>query len=132
MSSEISVSLTISGADLDFSHCTAAIGIAPTSTFVRKFDYDSSLVPEKQWTIECAKQRYETVDDATRLLLDKLSGLEENISAFASANSYKVEICCSIAIYEDRPLYELGNLTLKRLAKLNADFLMDIVDYSEN
>ncbi len=42
MSSEVSASLTVSGEALDFEECTTAIGIHPTRTFVRSFDYDST------------------------------------------------------------------------------------------
>ena len=42
-------------------------------------------------------------------------------------------ISCSVHIHEDRPVYELSaGHTIRVLADLGAEFLLDIYDYSED
>ena len=131
MSSKISVSITISGDDLNFDECTNIVGVAPSNTFVRKYHYDSSLVPVCQWSYTTQKIELESINDAVTILLKKLEPSLPQISIFANTRDYQIEFACSVDVYEDRPLYELSCETITHLAVLRARFSMEIHDFTE-
>ena len=45
-------------------------------------------------------------------------------------DSFDVGICCSVTIWEDRPIYDLSAKVIKRLADIGCEFGLDIYDYS--
>ena len=133
MSSTISASITISGDEnLSFADCTKAVGVEPTKTFVRQFDYDDSVVGARQWSVGFSKQRFESINDAMKAALEKISGAEDRLVEFARRYNYAISISCCVTIYEERPLYELEPEVLQVLARLGATFLLDIIDYSNH
>jgi hypothetical protein len=130
MCSELSASLTISGDHLNFSECTTALGINPTQTWTRPYDYDSNVVPSKQWVFGFEKKVFDSVSDAVAELFQMIYGKEERILSFASNNGYRTTVTCSVAILEDRPLYDLATEQIVNIANIGAEFMMDIYDYS--
>jgi hypothetical protein len=130
MSSKLSAILSVSGESLDFQKCSQYIGLIATSNFERTYDYDSSLVPHRQWSFATEKVERESVDDAVVQLIQHIPSIER-LSEFAANNEYDIEIICQIDVYEDRPILELSNRTIQILCQLNARFSMDIHDYTE-
>jgi hypothetical protein len=130
MGCTVSVSFSISGENLDFEDCTRSIGITPTRTFVRAFEYDSSVIPTHQWMIESDREPVQSIDDAVRIILDRIIGHEERIVRYAANHGCETQVFCSVIIYEQRPLYELCSETLQSLVVLKCRFAMDVLDYS--
>ena len=131
MSSKISASITISGDSLDFDQCSEAMGVQPSSVFERPYDYDSSIVGARQWSLETEKLELESVDDAIACLLKILPPISE-VSRFIEERGYDLEVVCSVDVYEDRPLYELSKETIAKLFCLKARFSMEIHDFTED
>lgn len=131
MTSKISAALVISGDNLDFDTCTAAMGAEPTSTFVRDFDYDSTLVSARQWTYETPKDLSESVDDTLQILLQRFLSRLSAVRNYCTEHEYDVEISCSVDVYDDRPLYELSVNTVEVLSVLRARFSMEVHDYTD-
>lgn len=131
MSSKISAALVISGDSLDFEECTKAVGVHPSRVFERTYDYDSELVPAKQWCLAAEKIELESVDDAVVGLL-KLVPSRERLFQFSEASAYDFEVACTIDVYEDRPLYELSKETIENLFHMKAGFSMEVHDYTDD
>ena len=130
MSSEITAHLVVSSDELDFSGCTAAVGIVPTKTWTRPYPYSSDVIPRKQWIFGIEKKGYVSTSDAVAELFRQIGGKEERIRSFALERRCRVTVVCDVTIHEDRPLYELTSEQISNLARLGARFLMDVFDYS--
>jgi hypothetical protein len=131
MSSKIMASIVISGDEMSFDACSKAVGLDPTTTFVRPYDYDSSLIAARQWCFATGKVELESIDDAVQALLSYLPSMH-SIADFATLGNYDVELICSVDVYEDRPLYELSKESIASLSRLRARFSMEIHDLTED
>ena len=94
----IAASLTVRGDDLDFDECTRVVGIPPTDTFVRQFEYDSSVLAARQWSIESGREELESVDDAVAALLAVFGDRLGAVRDYAAGPGRSVRVCCSVHI----------------------------------
>ena len=132
MSSLITASLAVDGDALDFDDCTRVVGIPPTDTFVRRFEYDSSVLAARQWCVESERAELESVDDAVAALFAVFGDRLGAVRDYAAGPGRGVSVSSTVIIHEDRPVYELSAATVRVLADLGAEFLLDIYDFSED
>jgi len=129
MSSEIKISLKITGNYMDFDEASAFIGLRSSKTLILENDYNR--FPKYQWSIIADYSESESVDAKLQELFAQISNHEEKIVEYSSRNNLDVFIECNIRIHIDRPLYELSSFTVKKLSELDATFRMDIFDLSK-
>lgn len=128
MTCEISASLNLDGKTFDFDECSAAVGLAATSTWTRKLEHEA--IPEAAWSLGFDKRPYDSVDVAVSAVLEQVEGREAKLLGYAGTHALDISLSCNVFIYEDRPLYSLSPATMKRLSELNAEFCLDIYDYT--
>jgi hypothetical protein len=129
MSSTFSVSLSIQGDHIDFDHCTRAIGLPPSRTWVAKIPLAG--VPQRSWSIGFEKRPFDSMNDAILCCLGLVEGFEQRLVSYVASERLSVIMACNIRIIGSRPLYDLSPTSMTRLAGLNAELLLDIFDLSE-
>lgn len=127
----IKASLVVSGEELNLDEASAMLGLQPTRT-VRKGDPRPGPLPpwpESSWVFKVQRSSFD-LDEVLGELLEIAWGRREIIRALTGHPGIEASFGASITIYENRPLYVLSPLTLKRLAYFDAEFGLDIYDYS--
>lgn len=127
--SRISAYLILASDSLDFAECTAAVGLEPTDTWVKKVKHPD--LPNKEWSFGFKKREFDSIGDALAELVRMLAGHESQIRSFAKKSGCSVSVICNVTIREDPPLYEIGEGQLLAMSQLGADFGMDIIDQSD-
>jgi hypothetical protein len=89
-----------------------------------------SVYTESFWKY-CKESNFYSVDEAVTALLRSIESKSHTLRTFVADHTLEMAIICNVTIYEDRPVYELGRGTIQKLANLNAEFIMDIFDYSD-
>lgn len=129
---EIKATLCISKKTVDFKAITELLDLQPTKEWTQvhehlkntEFDYMS-------WNYSTEKMDCASVSDVVEILLERLKGKEDKIVSLYKAG-HKISVVCPISILTDRPVYELSQEAISKLAEIKADFGMDIVDFSED
>ena len=47
-------------------------------------------------------------------------------------SGHQISVVCYITIWRDRPVYDLSRKVVKKLAEIEAEFGIDLYDYSED
>ncbi len=89
-----------------------------------------SVHQETFWKL--SKDIYEySISDALKEVLLEILPLKDQLNEYVQANQLEVSLICNVTIQEDRPLYQIESEVIQMLSSINAEFLMDIFDYSE-
>jgi Domain of unknown function (DUF4279) len=123
--------LVVWGEDLNPDEVSAKLGLQFTGTR-RKGDPRPGLLPpwpDSSWEFEVRRSSFD-LDKVLAELLGLAWHRREIIRALTDHPGTKASFGASITIYENCPLYVLSPLTLKRLAYFDAEFGLDIYDYS--
>jgi len=83
------------------------------------------------WSYGVEKVAEFSTNTVVERVLAKVWPRRDEIAAFTLANDLSVCLCCNVTIHENRPVYDLSPDVMLKLATLNAEFSMDIFDYSE-
>jgi len=129
----LTTSLILSGEDFDFEDCSSQIGLQSTKVWhpPSKRIADAFDLPKSTWSFAIEKSSHDSVDTALQELLETVWPLRNKIRDFAQKNSLQISFVCTVTILSERPVYELSSETMAKLSWFNADFSMDIFDYSE-
>ena len=111
--------------------CTEAFGIEPTEVWRQRHDHvRKSLHTTDCWAVGLKRQPFYSTDDAVRKVLEIVWPLKDKIRNFVREQNLTVTLVCNVTIFGDRPVYGLGADTIEKLAWLEAEFGLDIFDYS--
>lgn len=129
---ELKTYLCICGWDFDPAMVTSAIGLEPSKVWKQKHKHLLSRkdIPNTCWTLGRGKQKKYSVSEAVDEVLDLIWPKRAEIKKFVMNDSFNVGIDCSVTIWEDRPVYDLSEKVIKRMADLGCEFGLDIYDYS--
>ena len=123
----------VSGGDWDPITCTAALALEPTETRRRGVASrpQAPPAPENEWAIESEWVDVDSTDEPVAGLLERLWPVRSAVRGFVAANAASCGLVVVVEILAERPVYELTNLSLTRLADLGAAFSFDIYDFRE-
>jgi len=127
---QISACFVISGNGFNTDECTRAIGREPTEIGHPK-EGERPEINDTEWIIDTGKLKLYSVDEVVSSLMEDVWPHRERIETFLKQTALKGSFCCFVTIFEERPLYELSEETMRKMAALGCDFSMDIYDYSE-
>jgi hypothetical protein len=89
-----------------------------------------SIHRETFWKL--SKDIYDySISDAIKDILVEILPFKSKLNEYVQANQLEVSLICNVTIQEDRPLYQIENEVIQMLYSINAEFLMDIFDYSD-
>ena len=128
----IKIGLCVSGDDLEPEELTFHTGIVPTEIGRKGKCASGAKWPAREnfWVFELRQECY-SLDDVMVSLLDMVWHRRQAIIDYVeSKNSSSISLICNITIEDERPVYELSACTMERMVSFNAEFLMDIFDYS--
>ena len=130
---QISAWLVLSGNDFDSNACTDTIGLQPTSVWRQAHEHlrDRTDLDNMSWSYGYETRRGYDIDEVIQELLNDVRPCAASITQFSLQNKLKVSVTCNVTINSDRPLYKLSPNSMQGISELNAEFLMDIFDYSE-
>jgi len=125
--------LYISGDSINFADLEQLIQKQPTETGVKnEVRPNKKLVHAESFWKYSEETNHYSVDDAVSALLNILGGaVSQTLGNYLAEHMLDLSIICNVTIYDDRPVYELSRKTIKELANLDAEFIMDIFDYSD-
>ncbi len=130
---EISVFFVLAGDDFDTDACNLAVGVTATELWRQKRPElrDKPYLKNMNWAYGVKHVTSFTTNDVVESVVSKVWPQRADILEFAELNQLTTSLCCNVTIHEQRPVYELLPETMRQLADLNAEFLMDVMDYSE-
>ena len=130
---QITVWFVLAGDDFDADACTAAIGLSPASIWRQKRPElrDHPDLNNMNWSFGAEKVSEYSTNTVVASVLKDVWQRRDAIAAFASQHALTASVCCNITIYQERPVYQLSPDVMRKLADLDAVFLMDIFDYSD-
>ena len=104
------------------------LGLSPSRTWRRTRD---GAVFWAGWGVQLERLPLDSTDVAVRKVLEVLLGYENAIRECAAEHGLTAQVSCTVTILEDRPLYSLTPEVMGRLSALEAEFLFEVFDYSE-
>lgn len=127
----------LAGLGLDPNICTSRISIIPT-------DYSSEekvtgrniltgepYIKKPFWSLEFEKEPSDSIEDGLCKLLEILWPKRDNVTSLINSLDCYAGFTSSVTIYKDRPLYCIGPGVLSQMAYFNAEYCLDIYDYSD-
>ncbi len=73
----------------------------------------------------------DSTDDGLRRLLERLWPRREQVRQLLRETGWKAMFGTTVTITEARPVYELSGDTIQRLAFFEAEYTLDVFDFSE-
>ena len=130
---KISASFVLSGDDFDADACSNAIGLLSTDVWrqSRPELRDRPELNNMNWSYGIEITTSFSTNDVVAKIVGEIWSRKEAVLEFAKLNNLSASLCCNITIHENRSVYELMPETMRQLADLNAEFLIDIFDYSQ-
>jgi hypothetical protein len=122
----------IEGDTLDFSVCTKAVGVEPTSTEERGIrghflpSGRPNILPAS-WRIGVVHEPSADLDGCLGSLLDLVHPRVEQIKRLLSDHHYAAGFLTSVTVFDEEPSYGLSSSTLQRLAAFELDWTLDIL-----
>ncbi len=133
----ITTFFVIEGEGVVPAECTARIGLEATSSRAESVRRET-LVPSGEphilppyWRLELTKEALDSTDDGLRNLLERLCPRREQVRELLRETGWKAMFGTTVTITEARPVYELSGDTIQRLAFFEAEYTLDVFDYSE-
>lgn len=130
----IDMSLVLSGADLDTDECSDQLGLHPTRIWRprRRLVRQGVLEDRRVWYFGIRNQLYVSIDDSLSALFEVVFPRREAIARYARRKGLTTSLVCNVTIHRDRALLELSRENLTKMTALEADFSLDIFDYSRD
>jgi lambda repressor-like predicted transcriptional regulator len=130
----MAVYLTLAGRDFDPDDCTRAIGLEPTKIWKQRHEHLRARtdLDNVNWSVGIDEATSGLVSSTVDELLDRVWARRESIVAHAEARGLRVTLSCAVRIHTEAPEYLLSAATIGRVAKLGAEFVLDIFDYRED
>ncbi|MCP5787110.1 hypothetical protein NL329_29775, partial [Klebsiella pneumoniae] len=72
-----------------------------------------------------------SLSEALDEVLELVWPSRDRIKVFTKDKDLRIGVTCTVKILTDRPLYDLRVKSISRLADLQSEFFLDIMDYSE-
>jgi lambda repressor-like predicted transcriptional regulator len=129
----MAVYLTLAGRDFDPDECTRAIGLEPTKIWRQRHEHLRARtdLDNVNWSVGIDQATSGAVSGAVNELLDRVWDHREAIVAHAAARGLRITLSCAVRIHVDAPEYLLSADTIRRVAGLGAELVLDIFDYRE-
>jgi len=129
----ISAFFVLAGDDFDTDACDRAIGFAATEVWrqTRAELRDNPHLENMNWSYGVKYVASFSTNDVIAGVVAEVWPRRTAILEFAKSNELTTSLCCNVIVHEARPVYELSPETMGRLSGLKAEFLLDVVDYSE-
>ena len=128
---EISVWFVLSGENLDPDLCTETLGIKPDKVWTQPAITAGTQPPRREWNIGFRRHEHNDIGEAIELVLARVWDKRDLLASLVAEKGYRVTVACNVTLWKDRPLYELTENTIQRLAALGASFGLDIFPQDE-
>lgn len=122
----------ISGEAFDLKTLNELLTISSTDNGIKGQEKANGKSVYRETFWKYSKDIYEySINDALKEVLLEIIPQKNQLNEFVQTNQLEVSLICNVTIREDRPLYQLESDVIQMLSSINAEFLMDIFDYSE-
>lgn len=125
-------SFIIYGEGWDPAECTQRIGIQPSATRVKGERPPGTRVPfqDTHWKVTI-ERRDHYIDGPVSELLAQVWSRRHSILAFLDRPAANTHVHCAVSLFGEPAGYSLSAQAVKRIAALQAEFSLDIVDYAD-
>lgn len=129
----IEVSLVISGARFDTDECSDQVGLHSTRTWKprRRLVKQGVLADAQEWHFGIRNQIHASIDDSLSKLFEIVFPHREAVIRYVRYRGLEISLVCNVTIHKERALLQLSRENLAKLVALEADFLLDVFDYSD-
>ena len=122
----------ISGDSLEHAALTQIFEISPSEIGAKGQlgTNGKTIHSETYW--KYSKDIYDySISDALKSLLVEILPHKEHFNEYVKAKELEVCLICNVTIIEDRPIYQIEKEVINMLSSIDAEFIMDIFDYSD-
>lgn len=124
--------LYISGELFNLDELSSILDFPPTETGTKGTIKANGKTKHNETFWKYSKDIYAySVSDAIREILDTVVPFRSALTSYVKDKNLEISFICNVTIREDRPIYQLEKEVIQIMACFNAEFLMDIFDYSE-
>lgn len=129
----ISTHFYIAGWDFDTDNCTAVVGVEPSEVRRQKHSELRARkdIPNVSWNLGRIRTDSYSVSESVDEILDLIWPSRDRVKDFVDGKELVIGIACTVTIRVDRPVYDLSTTTIRRLAELSCEFILDVIDYSQ-